>query len=133
MLCWFLLYSIMNQPQVYIYPSFLNSPPTFHPIPPVQVVTEHWVELPASYRRFPLAICFGGSLFICFTCGDGYVSVLLSVCSIVSFPCCVHTSVLYVCISIATLQIGSSVPSFQIPYIYIHVLYLFFSLIFHSV
>ena len=28
------------------------------------------------------------------------------------FPCCAHKSVLYVCISIPALQIGSSVPSF---------------------
>ena len=32
-------------------------------------------------------------------------------------PAHVHKSVLYICISIAALQIGSSVPSFQIPYI----------------
>ena len=29
-----------------------------------------------------------------------------------SFPHCVHNSVLYICVSIATLQISSSVPSF---------------------
>ena len=41
-------------------------------------------------------------------------------------PPCVHKSVLYVCISIAALQIGLSVPSFQIPYISINIWYLFF-------
>ena len=42
-------------------------------------------------------------------------------------PTCVHKSVLYVCVSIAALQIGSSVLSFQIPYISINIWYLFFS------
>ena len=40
-------------------------------------------------------------------------------------PPCIHKSVLYVFISIAALQIGLSVPSFQIPYICINI-YLFF-------
>ena len=39
-------------------PSLLNLPPTSHPIPPLQAVTEHQVELPVSYRKFPLAIYF---------------------------------------------------------------------------
>ena len=39
-------------------PSLLNLPPTPHPSPPLQLVTEHWVELPASYNKFPLTICF---------------------------------------------------------------------------
>ena len=37
-------------------------------------------------------------------------------------------SLLYVCVSIAALQIGSSVPSFQIPYICINIWYLSFPL-----
>ena len=37
-----------------------------------------------------------------------YVSATL--CPTVSFPCCVHKSVVYVCISISALQIGSSAP-----------------------
>ena len=39
-------------------------------------------------------------------------SMLLFVCPTLSFSCYVHKSILYVCISIAALQIGSSVPSF---------------------
>ena len=39
----------------------------------------------------------------------------------------VHKSVLYVCISIAVLQIGSSLQSFYIPYICVNIQYLFFS------
>ena len=48
------------------------------------------------------------------------------------FPCspslpCAHKSALYVCISIAALQVSSSVPSFSIPYIHVNLQYLFFS------
>ena len=45
-------------------------PPTSHAIPPLDVVKEHGVELPVSYSKFPLAICFAYS--------NVYVSVLLS-------------------------------------------------------
>ena len=45
----------MNQPQVYICPLPLESPFTFYPIPPLQVVTERGFELPASYSQFPPA------------------------------------------------------------------------------
>ena len=47
----------------------LASLPPSHSIPPLEVVREHWVELPASYRKFPLAMYF--------TYGNIYVSVLL--------------------------------------------------------
>ena len=43
-----------------------------------------------------------------FTYGNEYVSMILSVCPTLSFPHCVHKSVLYVYTSIAALQIGSS-------------------------
>ena len=44
-----------------------------------------------------------------FTYGNVYLSVLLSPFTpfTLSFPCCVHSSILYICIS---LQIGSSIP-----------------------
>ena len=42
-------------------------------------------------------------------------------------PLGVHTSVLYVCVSISALQIGSSVPFFYIPHICVNIRYLFFS------
>ena len=44
-------------------PFLLNLPHTPHPIPPLQVVTEHQVELPMSYSKFILGISknFGGS------------------------------------------------------------------------
>ena len=63
-------------------PSLSNLPPTSHPIPPLQVITEPQFEFAASYSKFPLA------LYLIY--GSVYVSVLLS-----SFippspsPCCV--------------------------------------------
>ena len=42
-------------------------------------------------------------------------------------PPCVHKSIVYVCVSIPALQIGSSGPFFQILYICINIQYLFFS------
>ena len=44
-----------------------------------------------------------------------------------SFPHCDHKSVLYACVSIPALQIGSSVPFFYIPYICVNIWYLFLS------
>ena len=74
-------------------PFLLNLPPTSHPIPPLQVVTEHQYELPASYSKSPLALYFVYEN-VCF-------SVTLSVHPILSFPHCVHKSVPYVCTSTA--------------------------------
>ena len=52
-------------------------------------------------------------LAICFTCGNVYVFILFSQCDPPSpSPTVATSSVLYVCVSIAALQIGSSVPSF---------------------
>ena len=63
-------------------------------------------ELPVSYSKFPLAIYF--------TYSNVYVSMLLFqfVPPSPSPNPCVHKSVLCVFISIASLQIGSSLPSF---------------------
>ena len=54
------------------------------PIPPLWAVTEHWVELPVSPGKFPLAICY--------TQGEAYVSVLLSQVIPPSPSCTVFTS-----------------------------------------
>ena len=77
-----------------------------------------------SHSKFPLAIYF--------PYGNVSVHVTLSIHFTFSFLSShhVHRSVLYVCFSIAALKINSSVPSLQIPYIYICVriqcLYFFF-------
>ena len=67
---------------------------------------------------------------ICFTCQ--YMFPCYSPLAYPILPTCrphprVHKSTLYVCISIAVLQIVPSVPSFQIPYICINIQYLFSS------
>ena len=72
MLCQFLLYNNVNQLYVYIYPhipSLLSLPPTL-PIPLLQIVTKHQVDLPVLRGCFPLVIHF--------TFGSVYMSVLLS-------------------------------------------------------
>ena len=67
-LCQLLPFINMNQPQVYICPLPLEPPSHLPPIPSLQVVTEHQVELPVSYSKFPLAVCF--------TYGNEYVSMM---------------------------------------------------------
>ena len=92
----------MNQPSTYIYPlpPELALKPLSHPS---QVVTEHQAELPVLYSNFPPTIYF--------TNGNVSISTLLSIHPTLSFPHCVR-SVLYICVSIIALQIGSSVPFF---------------------
>ena len=59
-------YINMNQQQIYIYvPSLLKLPPTSYPVPPLEALTEHQVELSGSHSNFPLAVYF--------TCGNVYV------------------------------------------------------------
>ena len=56
-----------DQPQVYICP--LPPEPSSH-LPPLWVVTEHWLEFPVSHSKLPLAIYF--------TYGNVYISKLFS-------------------------------------------------------
>ena len=85
--------------------SFLNLPPISYPIPLLSIVTEHWVELPVSQSKFPLAI-----LFYTWQCIYFHASLFSHL--ILSFPYCVHKSLLCVCLFITALQIGLLVPSF---------------------
>ena len=58
MVCQFLLYNKVIQLQEYIYShisSLLRLPPNL-PIPPHQVVTKNWPDLPVLCSSFPLAI-----------------------------------------------------------------------------
>ena len=86
-------------------PSHLNTPPSSLPIAPLclsslsHAANSHWL----SILRMSM-----------------YISMLLSPyppLSLSPSANCVHKSVLYVCIYIAALQKGSSVPSFLIPYV----------------
>ena len=54
-----------------------------------------------------------------------YVDATFSTHYTLSFPHCVHKSILYICIFILSLQTGSSIPFFYIPYIHVQ---FFFSL-----
>ena len=118
MQCQFLLYDIMNQPYVYIYP--------LHPEPPLPYSSclGH-CKAPCAVLQLPT-----GYLFFAWQCI--YVNATLSICFYFSFPPCVHESVLYVCASIPALQIDSSVPFFQISYICVNIHYLFFSFLLMS-
>ena len=71
------------------------------------------------YSSFPLAIHF--------TYDSVYVSIPVSQFIPQSPLPHVHKSVLYVCISIPAVQIGSSVPFFSIPHISINTQYLLLS------
>ena len=45
--------------------SFPNLPPSPYPILPLWVVTEHWIELPALYNNFLLAVYFtNGNVYL---------------------------------------------------------------------
>ena len=103
MLCWFLPYNDVNQPWVYMCLSLLpSSSPYPTPLGCHRVLG--WAacvtqQLPTSYVFYIWwCICFHATL---------------SVHPTVFFPCCVHKSVLYVCISIVALQTSSSVPYFR--------------------
>ena len=85
-LCWFLPYIIMNQPQVYTCLLPPEPPPISLPIPPLYVSTEHWIELPVSHSKFPLAIYF--------TYGNVYASKLFSQ-LITLFPSCTVSTSLF--------------------------------------
>ena len=118
-LVWFLPCLNMNQPQVYICPLPREPPSQLPAFPAPLGCYRALFEFPESYSRFPLAICF--------TDGTVYASIQLSpfipLSPSSSWPC--PKSVLHVCISTAALQIGSSVPSFQISYTYVNILFVF--------
>ena len=124
MLSWFLLYTSMNQPQVYICPLPLEPP--FHFPPRLTPLGCHRVLTLSS-------LCHRADFHWLshFTFGYVYVSVLLSQFTItspfsVSSPHLPWPQVTSLCISTAALQIGSSVPSFQIPYLCVNIWYLLF-------
>ena len=122
MLCQFLLYNKVNQLYVYVYPhipSLLRLPPTL-PIPPLQVVTKHRADLPVLCGCFPLAIYF--------TFGSVYMSMLLShFVPAYPYPPCVLNSILYICVFIPVLPLGSSEPIFFLDSIYMcqHTVFVF--------
>ena len=118
MWCQFLLYNKVNQLYVYVYPhipSLLHLPPTLL-ISPLQVVTKNRADLPVLCSFFPLAIYF--------TLGSMYVSMLLShfIPAYPSPPTHVLKSILYICIFIPVLSLGSSESFFFFGKFHIDVL-----------
>ena len=81
-------------------PFLLNLPPT--PL--------HFSRLSQSTQLSSLCPQSNFSLAICFTHGNVCFNTTPLIRPRLSFPCCAHKSVLYVCISIPALQIGSSMP-----------------------
>ena len=116
----FLLYNKVNQLYIYIYPhifSILHLPPTLS-IPPLQVVTEHRADRPVLCGCFPLAIYF--------TFGSIYNSMPLSPSSQLTLPNSrVLKSILYLCVFIPVLPLGSSEPFFLHIYMCQHTVFVF--------
>ena len=117
MLCCFLPNVNMNQSQAYVCPLPLEPPshPHPHPTPPgchrapaCYTATSHWLSM----------VHTGVYVYQCYSLRSSHLS----------FPVCIHKCVLYVCISTAALQTGSSVPFFEIPYIYMLIYNICFSL-----
>ena len=105
MVCQFLLYNKVNQLYVYIYPhipSLLCLPPTL-PFPPLQVETKHRADLPVLCYCFPLAICFTFGRVYMYLPVSHFIAAYPS-----PSPC--PQSVLYVCVFICVLLLGSSEP-----------------------
>ena len=111
MLCQFLWYNKANQ-YVYTYPLSLGPPShPLTPIPPFQVIPEQQAQIPVLFSSFPLAI-LGMLVYLCQTQSPNsshpHLPHPVSTCPF-----------FYVCVSIPALQIGSSVPFFQIPHTYV--------------
>ena len=107
---------------IHISSSLLSLPPT--PLPISHLSRSSWSTRlnSLSYTAtFPLAFHLTHGYFI-----RVYFNATLSICPTLSFTYYDHKSTLYVCVSISALQIRSSVPLFQIPYICISIWYLFF-------
>ena len=91
-----------------------------------------WIPLPSPSRLSQStglsSLCHTASshlLFYIWKCIRFHA--ILSICPTLSLPHYVHKSVLYTYVWMAALRIELSVPSFQIPYAYVNIQYLFFS------
>ena len=110
--CQFLLYNIMNQPHVFIYPLLPESPCHHTPTPPLEVITERHTEPPALPSSFPSAICF--------THDSEYTSVPLSqlMPSPPPRPPCQQVCSLHLCIY--SLPANSFIGTIPLDSIYMH-------------
>ena len=115
MLWYFLLYKKVHQLYRNICPLLLSFPPTLTPIPALWVSAECQAELSGLYSCFPLAIRFTHGTCI-------YGNATLSIHPTLSLLPCVHKPILYACVSIPALQIGSSVLFFFFWFLHIYAL-----------
>ena len=124
-MCWFLPYNT-NQPLEYIRPPpSWTSLPLHALFPPLWVITEPQVELPALYRKVLQGICF--------THGNVYVSLLLSQFAPPS-PSSTGSASLF-SVSVSPLLPCKWVHQhhfFWIPYMCVNIQYWFFSFWFTS-
>ena len=87
--------------------SFSDLPPTPYPHPS----PHRRAELRALYTIFPRAICLQAVVYLCQPWSPSSSHLLPS------FHPAPHMSILYICISVPALQIGSSALFFWIPHI----------------
>ena len=99
-LCWFLLCSKVNQLCVTHIPSFLD-------FLPIQVSTEHWVEVPVIHSQFSLV-----TYFMSHSCIHVNANLPIHLNPLPTSPLGVYMFVLYVCVSISAWQIPSFRPLF---------------------
>ena len=100
----FLPYIDMNQPWIYMCSPSWTPPSTSLPI------TSPWI-IPV-HQPWALVSCIEPGLVICFTLDNVHVSMLFSQIIPPSPSPSVQKSVLYICVSFAVSDIGSSLPSF---------------------
>ena len=105
-LCSFLLYSDVNQAHVYTYPLPLGLPS--HPAPPSRPLGHHGAPswAPRALHQLPAS-------FLVHTWWCIHINPNLPVHLTPASPAQVHTSNLYIFVSIPALKIGSSVPFFS--------------------
>ena len=100
-------------------PSLLNLPPISHPSHPSRLSQKTRLSSLCNTANFHWLPILHMVII--------HFHATLSIHPILSFSLCVLKSILYVCVSIAALQVGPSVPSFQIPYICVNMQYMSFS------
>ena len=114
--------------QVYIWALPLEPPTLLPPLPAHPLCCYRvpaWV--PRVCSKFPMTMHFTYVGVYASYFSFHWSHSLLPTSSFLPPPTPVHKSLLYVCVSTAALQIGSSVPSFWTPYTCINVWYLLFS------
>ena len=106
MLCQFMLYNKTNQLYAQIYPFLLNLCPTHSTSYPSGLSWSTQMSSLCYKSRFPVLNYY--------THDSVYMSILISHFIPIPLPHnYAHMSVLYVCVSIPALKIGSSVPFFR--------------------